>query len=372
MIRRIQSGIVLLLIVVIAPGISQAENDPTRQVFNRTDDQDGVLKILLYYDMEGISGQNIITSIDFPRPEYFEARELLTADCNAAIDGLFAGGADSVYVVDAHGSFNPEPDILLDKMDPRARMLYRKERFDPYADLIENNTFDAVAAVAMHSRTGGGGFAEHTINLGTDWIMNGKSITESDILAFSWGRIGIPLIFVSGDDKLADQLKWMDWIEYVTVKKAKGIADAELFPVDQMHQELREAAKRSVENLDQMRACSLSTPITAALRVVPPADLTILSRVPGLDYEDQKVTFAADNFAEAYEGMRGLLGVAQSGYYDIAANLLLSQGDSAFQQFKEAVFEAWQAAADTTTKPPEKPPEAAQAEKPERLYFGSQ
>jgi D-amino peptidase len=361
-----------LLIIVMTPGISQAQNDFTRQIFDRTTDHDGVLKILLYYDMEGISGQNILTSIDFPRPEYFEARELLTNDCNAVIDGLFAGGADSVYVVDAHGSFNPEPDILLDKMDPRARMLYRTERFHPYVDLIENNTFDAVAAVAMHSRTGGGGFAEHTVNLGTDWIMNGRSITESDLLVFSWGRIGIPLILVSGDDKLAKQVEWMDWIEYVTVKKAKGIADAEVFPVDLMHQQLREAARRSVKNLDQMKACTLSTPITAALRVVPPADLSILRRVPGLEYEDQKVTFVAGNFADAYEGMRGLLDVAQSGYYDIAAKLLLNQGDDAFQQFKDAVFEAWQASADTTTKPSETQPETERAQKPERLYFGSQ
>jgi len=69
-----------------------------------------------------------------------------------------------------------------------------------------------MVAVAMHSKTGGGGFAEHTVNLGTDWILNGMSINESELLACSWGRIGIPLILVSGDDKLAEQLAWMNWL----------------------------------------------------------------------------------------------------------------------------------------------------------------
>ncbi|MGW8183783.1 MAG: M55 family metallopeptidase [Burkholderiales bacterium] len=77
--------------------------------------------------------------MDFGNEEYFEAREWLTNDVNAVIDGLFAGGADAVEVGDAHGSFNPEPDILLDKMDSRARMLYQAAwNFCPKGDKRHN------------------------------------------------------------------------------------------------------------------------------------------------------------------------------------------------------------------------------------------
>ena len=61
----------------------------------------------------------------------------------------------------------------------------------------------------------------------------------------------MPLIFVSGDDKLADKLAWMDWLEYVTVKEAKGVDDAILYPVEEVHDKLCQAAKRSIENLDK-------------------------------------------------------------------------------------------------------------------------
>jgi D-aminopeptidase len=118
-------------------------------------DKDGKIKILLYYDMEGISGQNDVNALDFKDKGYEAARELLTKDVNAVVDGLFAGGADEVHIVDGHGSGNPDPDILLDKLDKRAKMIFKEESFRPYVDLVEKDLYDAVAVVCMHSKTCG-------------------------------------------------------------------------------------------------------------------------------------------------------------------------------------------------------------------------
>lgn len=345
-------------------GKGKAE-DPPRMILDRTPDKDGKVKVLVYYDMEGISGIDKAASIDFPSPEYFEARDDLTADVNAVIDGFFAGGADSVFVVDAHGSFNQEPDIILEKMDPRAGMLFKNKKFDPYLDLLHENSYDAVAVVGMHSRTGGGGFIDHTINAGSDWIFNGMSVNESEILAYSWGRAGIPLILSTGDDKLAEQLDWMDWLECVTTKKAKGWDQVELLPVDEVRAELRASAERAIRGLDGMKAIKLREPIRVQLRAIPPMDLSLLENVPGVDYKDQTVTFTAKDFDEAYKGIRGILKAGQSGYYNIAAELFLNQGGDAFMRFKEAVFQVWKEAAPDTAAPPEPEPSGA------KLYFGS-
>ena len=88
------------------------------------------------------------------------------------------------------------------------------------------------------------------------------------------------------------------------------------------------------------------------------------------------MTFEAADFETAYEGMRGLLGVAQSGYINIAAGLFLKSGDDAFMQFKEAIFESWQetAVAPSMTEEREEAsdsPSAAAAPAPKPLYFGS-
>jgi len=179
------------------------------------------VRVLVYHDMEGLAGQDDWKTYLFSHPEkYPEGQQMLAADLNAVIDGLFAGGATQVDIVDAHGSGNPEPDVRRDLLDQRAKQVFRDKAFDPYVDLTAPNTYDAVVAVAMHAKTGSRGFASHTITLGMDMLLNGKSITESEIVAYSWGRVGVPLIFVSGDDRLQNDLKVMPWLEFVVTKKA--------------------------------------------------------------------------------------------------------------------------------------------------------
>src|SRR4029450_12068637 len=101
------------------------------------------------------------------------------------IDGLFAGGATQVDVVDAHGSGNPEPDVRRDLLDPRAKHGFRDKACAPYVDLTAPNTYEAVVAVAMHAKTGSKGFASHTITLGMDMLLNDKPITERGMGAYS-------------------------------------------------------------------------------------------------------------------------------------------------------------------------------------------
>ncbi len=366
---------ILLTSISCAPEVAVKTPSP-RVLLTPAADTDGQVRILLYYDMEGISGQKILRSIDFGNEAYFPAQEWLTNDVNAVVDGLFAGGADSVEVVDAHGSFNPEPDILLDKMDSRAAMLYRDEQFGPYVDLLEEGQYDAIVALCMHSRTGGGGFGSHTVNLGTDWILNDMSINESELLAYSWGRAGVPLILVTGDDKLGEQLSWMNWLEYVTVKVAKGQDDAELRPFEEVHEEMRAAAERAVRNIPGSSAVKLSEPIKAQLRVVKPADLSALEGLPGIDYQDQTVTFQAANFQEAYDGIRAFMEIAHDGYWEILQNIALSQedGGETFLQWKDEMLAAWiaqESGGEENTAPAEDPAEDAE-DSPPRKYFGSQ
>ena len=331
-------------------------------------DMDGLKKILVYYDMEGISGQNDIRSLAFGNEEYNQAREWLTNDVNAVIDGLFAGGADEVHVVDAHGSGNPDPDILVEKMDNRAELVSKDKPFEAYVELTEEGVYDGVAVVCMHSKTGGGGFAAHTYTIGMDWILNGMSINETEIIAYSWGHADVPVIFASGDDKLGEQLEWMDWLEYVRVKNAKGAGDAELIPFDEVHQKMKEAAKRAAENIPNSKAVHLTQPIKAQLRAVYPARLDQLDGVPEIDYNDQTVTFTAENFAEAYDGIAALVGVATRGYIRLLGNVLDNQenADKIGKEYGEKIDSIWVEVESGLWKPPA-PPEKKDTK---RKYFG--
>ena len=317
-------------------------SEPWRVEDAKVDASDGI-RVLVLHDMEGLAGQDDPKTFDYGNDEYPHGQELLVGDVNAVIDGLFAGGATEVHVVDGHGSGNPEPDILSDRLDDRATQVFRDESFDAYVDLVEPGAYDAVAVVGMHAKTGSGGFASHTYTLGMDLIVNGKSITETEFVGLSWGRVDVPVIFASGDDRLAEDLQAMPWIEYATVKEATSASTAIPRPLDEARADMRAGAQRAVENLGTAKVMKIVTPITATLRVVPPASLERLENFPGIDYSDNSVTFAASDLGEMYDGFKGVIRVATVGYYSVLFEQLRERDDSGEigASFSEALMTRW-------------------------------
>src|SRR5262249_33223628 len=108
--RAFRGAILLLFIFSCASLTPAAANHPR-------------LMIVLYLGREGASGVTHYEMPWFERPEeYAKGREFLRSDLNAAVRGLAAGGAGSIWIQDGHGSGNVnEPDLLVDKMDPHAK-----------------------------------------------------------------------------------------------------------------------------------------------------------------------------------------------------------------------------------------------------------
>ncbi len=348
---------------------SRSTSEPWLVEDVQTNTDDGI-RILVLHDMEGLSGQDDPKTFDFGNDEYPLGQDLLVGDVNAVIDGLFAGGATEVHVVDGHGSGNPEPDIPADRLDSRAVQVLRDESFDAYFDLVEPGAYDAVVLVGMHAKTGSGGFASHTYTLGMDFIVNGRSITETELVALSWGRVGVPVIFASGDDRLAGDLETMPWVEYVTVKQATSASTANARPLEEARADLRGAAQRAVENLRAAKVMQVVAPIKATLRAVPPASLERLERFPGIDYADNSVTFVASDIADAYEGFQGIVRVATSGYYSVLFEQLRARQDMGeiWAAWTEALMARWFDVESGRWQPEEEEAEPAG----ERKYHGFQ
>lgn len=326
-----------------SPENDSASGEP-RTLEDPAADTDGVTRVLVYHDMEGLTGQSDPNTFRFSHPErYAVGRTYLTGDVNAVVAGLFDGGADEVHVVDGHGSGNPEPDLLLDQLDERVRLISRDEIFDAYVDLMEPGRYDAIAVVGMHAKTGSGGFASHTFTLGTDFLLNGMAVTETEVVGYSWGRVGVPVIFASGDDRLAADLAGpMPWVEFVTVKTATSASSADPRPVSETRSELQATANRAMENYGAARAMRLTEPVTAQLHAVPPADVSMLAAVPGIDYADQRVTFYAPDFRTAYDGLVGLVTVARGGYASVMSETgRVMVGPEFGSTYSDALFARW-------------------------------
>src|SRR5207245_782905 len=137
----------------------------------------------------------------------------------------------SIWIQDGHGSGNvKEPDLLVDKMDPHAQFDFFDRDFDPYDTGIDGSV-DAIVCIGMHARANTDGFEAHTVTDRISYRINGVDFTETHIVALSAARWGIPVIMVSGDNLLGEQLK-PDFpeLEYAVVKTAKSRALAEPLP----------------------------------------------------------------------------------------------------------------------------------------------
>lgn len=305
--------------------------------------EDG-FKVLLYHDMEGLSGQDNADSFRASEPEYSDyGRDLLVSDVNAVAAGLFEGGATEVHIVDGHGSGNRAPDLDYDQLDPRVQPVSREEAFDAYTGLVDGSDYDAVGVVGMHAKTGSEGFASHTYTLGIGLELNGQSITETEFVALSWGRADVPVIFASGDDRLESDLATMPWIKYARVKNATSASTVELIPVDEARATLTSQARVAAEQATEAKVLSLNLPVRGTVRVAPPANLSIMENVPGIDYENNGVSFTAHSLMEFYDGARALIGIARTAYPNVLFENLRAREDASeiFGAYRDALFDRW-------------------------------
>jgi D-amino peptidase len=275
------------------------------------------LKVLVLYDMEGVSGATSVRHIDYDsQPEYGEARESLTADVNAAIAGLNSAGATEIIVVDGHGSGNSaSPDVLEEKLLPPAKMISRDRPFDIYMDSYDQSV-GAIVAVAMHAGAGNQtGFLSHTYAIeDTQYKVNGIPFNESMILAMGAARYGIPLIMVSGDDQLDKEIRrFLPWVRYALVKHAVSRAKAEPLPREEVARRIENAAREGLLALDSARLPEITAgPFRFALTFQDESQARNVARLAGTETSSDPLTvqIRADDFEEGYRASLRLISAA--------------------------------------------------------------
>jgi len=211
-------------------------------------------KILVIYDMEGVSQIVSPADCNFGTPGYPAGREALTEDVNAAIRGLLKGGAGRIVITDGHGSGNPAPDYDVTRLPDRAGFEIRDAPYDAYIDVVDS-TFDAVVAIAMHARANTPGFISHTYFGHTTWNAGGLDMNESMLVAASAARFGVPLILVTGDDVLGEQVAaFSPRTRYVAVKTAESRTHAVARQRPDVSRDIETAAEDAMRHLTEIPA----------------------------------------------------------------------------------------------------------------------
>jgi D-amino peptidase len=272
-------------------------------------------RVLLIYDMEGVTAAAAPRDVQFGAEGYPATRESLTEDVNAAVRGLVKGGAAEVVITDAHASGNPEPDYLVERLPKGARFDLRDQPYDPYIDTLGQG-YAAVVAVGMHGRGGGKAFLAHTYFGHTRWLMAGHDMNESMIVAAQAARFGVPLVLVTGDDVLKHEIEaFSPATEYVVVKHAVSVEKAEARPRDLVSAEIEVAAERAFRSrarIPAWRAAAAASPLENRFNYMFPEMASVAMNYPGaLGVDDKTISVKTRDFLEAYMAFRALANFTQ-------------------------------------------------------------
>ena len=273
----------------------------------------GPLRVIVIYDMEGLSSVNSqeMTSCAYP-DLYSVGQARLAADVNAVIEGLVQARVASVDVADRHGSgCDDAPDLPSAFLHPKARVV--AEHGAAFLERIQRGDWDAVVLVGGHASPGRGGFLEHVGSFGFERIINGLSISESEQTGLVFGGAGVPVIFASGDDRYGAQLRErMPWVTFVEVKRATSRTSVELRIPDAVRGDLMGQVRDAVAKRDRAMTLAVVPPLTGAYRPVWPQTLEPLAGIPGVDLSKGQIEVTGRNLGELNEAINKVQGVVAS------------------------------------------------------------
>lgn len=259
------------------------------------------VKVYISADMEGITG---VASADQLSPsgfEYQKAREWMTNEVLAAIQGAREAGATEFEVSDSHG--NGE-SLLIDRFpnDVPVRIV---RSFPRPLGMMEgiDSSFAAAIFIGYHASTSStSGVRAHTISsaLLTRIALNGTSMSEAGINAAIAAEYGVPVVMITGDDAIVDETRRrLGPIEGVAVKHAIGFHAAATLTPDAAQTLIRQQAKAALERRGQMKPYPMTRPITLEVSFKNYRPVELLAYLPGVERIDSHtVRFVARDMRE--------------------------------------------------------------------------
>lgn len=271
------------------------------------------MRVVLSTDMEGVSQLRSAREIVAACPEYWETgKTRYEAEVTAACEGLLAGGATEVVVLDNHASGNPA-NIGADALPAGARL----EPWNVW-DLPEHGV-DAMFQVGYHARGGVNGFLSHTYGLDLRLSYGDELISESHGRAWA---AQTRLIGITGNDLHERTLGSLTRTPYLVVQRSGGHNAAE--PVAGPDA-VREFARSCAENAGDVRAVAAPGAARLAASMPNGADVEATMRDGGfVRTGDVEYEIELDSWTEAREPVGAAMLAAMAPLLDAWSNDLTS------------------------------------------------
>jgi D-amino peptidase len=246
------------------------------------------LKVYISADMEGITGVASVDQLSPANFEYSQARQWMTAEVLAAIQGAREAGATEFVVSDSHG--NGE-SLLIDKF-PADVPITIVRSFPRPLGMMEgiDSTFAAVIFIGYHAATTSTtGVRAHTMSsaLLTRIALNGVSQSEAGINAAIAAQFGVPVVMITGDDAIVSETKQrLGNLEGVVVKRAIGFHSTATLTPEVGQARIRQQAKTAVMRRGEMKPYTMTKPLSLEVSFKNYRPVELLGYLPNVQRID--------------------------------------------------------------------------------------
>ncbi len=227
------------------------------------------MKIYVITDLEGTSGVDSWSQTggaDSDKKKTGRARELLTGEVNACVEGIKqACPKAQVTVWDGHGVGG----LNTKKLTRRAKLFRHNEL--PGPPYRTDASYDALFYVGQHAMAGTKGATLcHTYDHRRIeyYKLNGRRVGEFGARSLMAATLGVPTVFLAGDDKaVAEAKKLVPGIFGAAVKQSRGWQKASHLAPAASQARIRETAIAAVATMGRIRPPKITPPYRHEIRV---------------------------------------------------------------------------------------------------------
>jgi D-amino peptidase len=244
------------------------------------------MKIFISADIEGVACVVAREDGKLEGVEYERARDWMTGEVNAAIEGAFEAGAKEVVVADSHGHMR---NIMAEKLHEDAFLVRGSPRPGTMVEGVDE-TFDAAFFIGYHSRAGNPkGVLAHTYLGGTIYEvrLNGMPVGEPGLNAAIVGHYGVPVALIAGDDTVKEEVnEFMPWTENVITKWAISTHSAKNLTPKASQKKIKAGVKAALGRLEEMKPFVVEKPVKLELDLMQALSAHIALDIPGVKRVD--------------------------------------------------------------------------------------